>query len=166
MEAGELVPDDIMIGMIAERIDQPDCANGFILDGFPRTVPPGRGARRHAGGEAACKLDHVIEMEVDDEALVERITGRFTCANCGAGYHDRFQRPEVDGVCDVCGGTEFMRRADDNAETVVPGSRPITTRPRRLPYYRDSGRLEIGRRHGRDRRGDAARSRRCCGRWH
>ncbi len=139
MDAGKLVPDDVMIDMIAERIEQPDCRKGFILDGFPRTVaqaealdamfePLGRG------------LDRVIEISVDDDALVERITGRFACARCGAGYHDVFQRPSENGVCDDCGHTEFVRRADDTAETV--GARieayHAQTAPL-LPYYRKRG---------------------------
>jgi adenylate kinase len=117
MDAGQLVPDAVMIQMISERIDLPDCAQGFILDGFPRTTPQAEALDRMliAKGRG---LDAVIEMKVDDEALVERITGRYTCAQCGAGYHDRFQQPKVAGVCDVCGGTEVVRRADDNEETV------------------------------------------------
>ncbi len=117
MDAGQLVPDEVMIQMIAERIDMPDCAQGFILDGFPRTTPQAEALDRMLTAKGR-ELDAVIEMKVDDEALVERITGRYTCARCGAGYHDRFQQPKVDGVCDACGGTRFERRADDNEETV------------------------------------------------
>lgn len=139
MEAGQLMPDDLMIRMIADRISQPDCAKGFILDGFPRTVPQAEGLDRMLA-EKGLKLDLVIEMKVDDEALVERITGRFTCAKCGAGYHDKFQRPKVDGVCDRCGSTEFIRRADDNAETVKARLEAYhrQTAPI-LPYYRERG---------------------------
>ncbi len=117
MDAGQLVPDDLVIRMISERIDQPDCAKGFILDGFPRTTAQAE-ALDTMLAEKGLKLDAVIQISVDEEALVERITGRYTCANCGAGYHDRFQRPQSEGVCDSCGGTEFVRREDDNEETV------------------------------------------------
>ena len=96
MDRGELVSDDIVVGIIADRLDQPDVKKGFILDGFPRNDGPGRGAGQDAGGKGL-KLDAVIEMKVDDEALVERITGRYTCAKCGKGYHDRFETPKVAG---------------------------------------------------------------------
>lgn len=117
MKAGKLVPDDLIIDMIGEQLDRDSCRNGFILDGFPRTVPQAE-ALDVMLKEKGLKMDHVISIEVDDEAMVRRITGRFSCANCGAGYHEEFQKPKVDGVCDVCGATEFARRADDNAETV------------------------------------------------
>lgn len=139
MDRGDLVSDDIIIAMIAERIDAPDCANGFILDGFPRTTAQAQ-ALDAMLSDKGLKLDHVIEIAVDDAALVTRITGRFTCANCGAGYHDEFQRPAKDGVCDKCGGTEFKRRADDNAETVASrlAAYHEQTAPI-IPYYRNSG---------------------------
>jgi adenylate kinase len=117
MKAGQLVPDDVIIGIISERLDHDDCRNGFILDGFPRTVPQAE-ALDVMLGEKGLRLDHVMSIEVDDEAMIRRITGRFSCAKCGAGYHDEFQRPKMEGVCDVCGSTEFTRRADDNADTV------------------------------------------------
>ena len=139
MAAGKLMPDEIMIEMIAERISKPDCAKGFILDGFPRTVPQAEALDRMLE-EKGLKLDHVIEMKVDDAALVERISGRYTCAKCGQGYHDKFQKPKVDGVCDVCGSTEFTRRADDNAETVTTrlAAYHKQTAPI-LPYYKERG---------------------------
>nr|WP_281251906.1 adenylate kinase [Oceanibacterium hippocampi] len=141
MERGELVSDDIMVGIISDRIDEPDVAGGFLLDGFPRTAQQAV-ALDSLLAEKGRKLDAVIEMRVDDAVLTERITGRYTCAKCGAGYHDRFQKPAKAGVCDKCGGTEFTRRADDNAETV--GARlqayHAQTAPL-LPYYRDKGLL-------------------------
>jgi len=117
MDSGGLVSDDLIINMISSRIDQDDCKNGFILDGFPRTTPQAD-ALDQMLEEKSFVIDHVIELKVDDDAMVTRITGRYTCAGCGAGYHDEFQKPKENGVCDKCGGTEFARRADDNAETV------------------------------------------------
>jgi adenylate kinase len=139
MDAGEFMPDDLMIRMISERIDQPDCANGFILDGFPRTTGQAEALDRMLENKGL-RLDSVVEMQVDEDALVERITGRFSCAKCGAGYHDKFQRPKVDGVCDYCGGTEFTRRADDNEATVRARLKAYheQTAPI-LPYYEKKG---------------------------
>ena len=118
MEAGELVPDALMVALIAERIDEPDCANGFILDGFPRTVAQADALDRMLA-ERGLALDRVVAMEADEEALIERIVGRFSCADCGAGYHDKFNRPSQEGVCDQCGSRNFTRRADDNRETMI-----------------------------------------------
>ncbi len=142
MESGGLVPDEILIGMISSCIDQDDCKNGFILDGFPRTVPQAE-ALDFMLREKDLVIDHVIEMSVDDEAMVKRITGRFTCTECGAGFHDEFQKPEKEGVCDYCGGTEFTRRTDDNAETVQ--ARLIAYHEQTAPiisYYREKGVME------------------------
>jgi adenylate kinase len=139
MESGRLVPDDITIEMLADRIAQPDCARGFILDGFPRTVPQAQ-ALDAMLAEHGQKLDHVILIEVDEAALIERLAGRFTCAQCGASYHERYNRPRVEGVCDVCGSSKFEHRADDRPEAVKTRfdayrrqTEPI------LPYYRARG---------------------------
>lgn len=141
MDSGALVPDDVIIAMIDERIGQQDCRNGIILDGFPRTVAQAEALDRMFAGKGL-KLDRVIELAVDEAALVERITGRFNCNTCGAGYHDTFQRPKKDGVCDVCGGTEFVRRDDDKAETVKARLEAYRrqTAPI-LPYYKGKGLL-------------------------
>ena len=139
MDSGQLVPDGIIIDMIADRIGQPDCRNGFILDGFPRTLPQAQ-ALDEMLARRGLRLDHVIEFEVDEPALIDRLAGRFSCQQCGASYHEHDNRPCVDGVCDVCGGCEFACRADDRPETVKARlevyhrqTAPI------LPYYRDRG---------------------------
>jgi adenylate kinase len=138
MDAGQLMPDELMIRLISDRIDQ-DCSGGFILDGFPRTVRQAEGLDRMLA-EKGVKLDAVIEMKIDEEALIARVTGRFSCNTCGAGYHDEFQRPAVDGVCDVCGGTEFVRRADDNEETVRARMEAYKNQTAPiLPYYGKKG---------------------------
>ena len=142
MERGELVPDDLIISLIEARIAQPDCKNGFILDGFPRTTAQAEALDRMLS-QRGLKLDRVIEMTVDEKALTDRITGRFSCAKCGAGYHDSFKKPKKAGVCDVCASTEFTRRKDDNAETVTARLRAYhdQTAPL-LPYYKARGVLK------------------------
>jgi adenylate kinase len=136
MDAGGLVSDDLIIRMIGDRISRPDCENGFILDGFPRTVPQAEALDRLLH-ETKVDLNAVIELKVDEVVLVERISGRFTCAKCGAGYHDKFKQPKAAGVCDVCGSTEFSRRADDKAETVHARLEAYNAQTAPiLPYYR------------------------------
>lgn len=131
MESGKLVSDDVVNAIVSERIDQKDCANGFILDGYPRTL-----AQADATGEMLAEkgmaLDCVVELQVDDDALVERVAGRYTCAKCGEGYHDTFKVPATEEVCDKCGSTEFKRRPDDNAETM---------RTRLQTYYKETSPL-------------------------
>ncbi|HET7409383.1 MAG TPA: adenylate kinase [Paracoccaceae bacterium] len=131
MDAGELVSDEIVIGVVAERLDRPDVRKGIIFDGFPRTEAQAVALERLLA-ERDMSLDAVISMEVEDDKLVERISGRFTCAKCGEGYHDRHKQPKTPGVCDVCGSTEFRRRADDNEATV---------RQRLVAYHADTAPL-------------------------
>jgi adenylate kinase len=139
MDAGDLVSDDIVNGILAERLAQPDIQNGFILDGYPRTVVQAVSLEELLG-KLGMRLDRVIEIQVDEDALVDRITGRFSCASCGTGYHDRYKRPKVEGVCDICGSTEFKRRPDDNEETVRNrlAEYHAKTAPI-LPYYEAKG---------------------------
>ena len=118
MERGDLVSDDIVIAILRDRLGEPDCANGVIFDGFPRTAAQAE-ALDALMAEAGSSITSAISLEVDDAAMVDRISGRFTCAGCGEGYHDSFKQPAKDGVCDNCGSSEFNRRADDNAETVA-----------------------------------------------
>jgi adenylate kinase len=139
MDAGRLVSDDIMVTLIASRIDRLDQAKGFILDGFPRTVPQAE-ALDAMLAQKRLRLDFVIELTVDEAALVDRLSGRLTCAKCGASYHLRYNRPKRDGVCDFCGSDRLVQRADDRPETVKARlalyhdqTAPI------LPYYRAKG---------------------------
>jgi len=139
MEAGALVSDEIVIGILSERLDQPDVARGFILDGFPRTQAQAE-ALDVLLADKGLKLDRMIELEVDEDALVDRITGRFSCAKCGEGYHDRYKQPRIAGVCDVCGSTEFKRRPDDNEETVRTRMAEYRAKTAPiLPYYEAKG---------------------------
>lgn len=132
MDAGKLVSDDIVNAIVDERLDREDCANGFILDGYPRTLEQADALYRMLE-EKGAKLDAVIELKVeDDQELIGRVAGRFTCGNCGEGYHDEFKKPAKDGVCDRCGSTEFKRRPDDNAETM---------RTRLFTYYKETAPL-------------------------
>jgi len=118
MEAGQLVSDEIVINILRDRLAEPDCAKGVILDGFPRTTVQAE-ALDELLAETQQKINAAISLEVDDAAMVERISGRYTCGGCGEGYHDSFKQPSQAGKCDKCGGTEMTRRADDNAETVA-----------------------------------------------
>lgn len=117
MKAGGLVSDDIVVGVVDERLDHDDVKSGVIFDGFPRTTPQAEALDKLIA-EKGLTLDAVVNIEVDDEAMIDRISGRYTCGTCGEGYHDADKKPREDGVCDKCGGTDFKRRKDDNAETV------------------------------------------------
>ncbi|MFY9287005.1 MAG: adenylate kinase [Alphaproteobacteria bacterium] len=141
MDAGKLVPDDLMIKMIQERITQPDCETGFILDGFPRTVPQAEALDKMLATHGKA-LHAVIELKVDEAALIERVSGRFTCAHCGMGYHSKFKPTQKEGVCDACGHTEFVCRPDDNPETMKTRLKVFQeqTAPI-LPYYKEKGLL-------------------------
>lgn len=139
--AGELVSDDIVVGIIAERFTMPDCAGGFLLDGFPRSLAQAE-ALDEVLDDTGLEVDHVVLMEVDEARLVERIAGRFSCPTCGAAYHEKFNRPAVEGVCDDCGGSGFTRRPDDTPEamTVRLDVYNAETAPL-LPYYETQGLL-------------------------
>ena len=142
MEAGDLVSDDIVIAILRDRLADADCAKGVILDGFPRTTVQAE-ALDGLLAESGQKINAAVSLEVDDAAMVTRISGRYTCAACGEGYHDSFKQPATAGVCDKCGGSDMKRRADDNADTVA--SRLEAYHAQTAPliaYYRDQGVLQ------------------------
>ena len=143
MDRGDLVSDDVIIGIVSDRLDKPDVKKGVVFDGFPRTPAQAEALDKMLASKGQ-KLNAVIEMKVDDEALVKRIVGRYTCAKCGQGYHEEFARPRVAGLCDVCGGTEFNRRPDDNEKTVRDrlGVYNKQTAPL-VAYYRQKGNLHV-----------------------
>ncbi len=144
MKEGKLVPDEITIGMISARLDQPDCKNGFVLDGFPRNVAQAEALEKMLK-EKGVKLDAVVQMAVDDEKLVERISGRYACGKCGEGYHDKFKKPHNPESCDKCGekGT-FVRRPDDNAKTVRTRLETYHSQTAPiLPFYESRGNAQI-----------------------
>ena len=142
MDAGELVSDEIVIGIVSDRLDEPDVQGGVIFDGFPRTDAQAR-ALDSLLAKKGMALDAVVSMAVDDELLVERVAGRLTCASCGEGYHDTHKMPSTEGVCDKCGSTEFKRRPDDNAETVRArlSAYHADTAPL-IAYYEGTGKLK------------------------
>lgn len=141
IDDGNLVTDEMIISMLSKRLDAEDCKKGFILDGFPRTIPQAE-VLETLLNEKGCKLDAVIEIQVPDEIIMERILGRYACMKCGADYHDKFKKPKIYGVCDVCGSTEFSRRADDNRATVqnrLVNYRALTYPT--IPYFEKKGLL-------------------------
>lgn len=142
MDTGDLVSDEILIRMISERIKEADCKSGFILDGFPRTLAQAKALDKMLQ-EMNLYLDAVIEIKVEDDELIARIAGRYTCANCAAGYHDINLKPKVDGICDNCGRSEFTRRSDDNAQAVAARLTAFheQTAPL-LPFYNEKGCLK------------------------
>jgi len=141
LDRGEFATDEMIIKMVSSRIEEADCRNGFILDGFPRTLPQAQ-ALEQILAEKGITLDRVVEIQVPDEIIMERILGRYSCMKCGQGYHDKFQKPKVYGVCDVCGGTDFARRQDDNRTTVInrlANYRQLTYPT--IPYFEKKGLL-------------------------
>lgn len=141
IDGGNLVPDEMIVKMLCGRIDEDDCKNGFILDGFPRTLPQAEVLEQMLE-EKGIKLDAAVEIQVPDEIIMERILGRYACMKCGQGYHDKYQKPKIYGVCDCCGGTEFYRRIDDNRATVynrLVNYRALTYPT--IPYFEGKGLL-------------------------
>lgn len=138
IDKGLLVPDDVVIGIIKDRLKENDCENGFILDGFPRTVP-----QAEALDEMGIEIDKVIDIEVPDERIVSRMSGRRVCSGCGASYHMEYKKPNQDGVCDSCGG-QLVQRADDKAETVLERLKVYHEQTEPLvEYYKNKGRLRV-----------------------
>jgi adenylate kinase len=143
MDRGDLVSDDVILGIVAERMSKPDIAKGVVFDGFPRT-PAQAAALDKMLASAGQKLHAVIEMKVDDDELVARISGRFTCKTCGKGYNDSFAPTKTEGTCDSCGGHDFVRRPDDNAKTVRDRLTVYNTQTAPLvDYYRETGKLHV-----------------------
>ena len=142
MDLGELVPDDIIVDMISNQIDQHSVAEGFILDGFPRTTAQAISLDLMLS-DKSLKMDYVIQLEVDEDSIVKRLSGRFSCSECGAGFHDTYKKPIQSGICDKCGSKHFSRRSDDNPKTVrsrIEAYRKKTAPI--LPFYRDKGVLQ------------------------
>jgi adenylate kinase len=143
MDRGDLVSDDVILAIVSDRLDKPDVAKGVVFDGFPRTPAQAKALDAMLIKRGA-KLNAVIEMKVDDEALVRRIVGRYTCAKCGQGYHDEFAKPKKPGICDVCGSSEFSRRADDNEKTVRDRLQVYNEQTAPLvAYYHGQGNLHV-----------------------
>lgn len=143
MDRGDLVSDDVIVGIVSERMDKPDITKGVVFDGFPRTPAQAEALDKMLAGRNA-KLNAVIEMKADDDELVARISGRFTCKACGTGYHDTFKTTKVANTCDSCGGTEFVRRPDDNAKTVRDRLNVYNTQTAPLvAYYKAKGNLHV-----------------------
>jgi adenylate kinase len=143
MDRGDLVSDDVILGIVGERMAKPDVSKGVVFDGFPRT-PAQAAALDKMLASAGQKLHAVIEMKADDDELVARISGRFTCKSCGKGYHDSFAPTKVEGTCDSCGGHDFVRRPDDNAKTVRDRLTVYNTQTAPLvDYYRETGKLHV-----------------------
>lgn len=139
MDAGELVPDEVVSGIIGDKLDELGADTGVIFDGYPRTAAQAVSLDEILASRNRA-LDHVIELEVDEDALVERIVGRFTCGNCGEGYHDTFKQPTKEGVCDECGASDFKRRPDDNEETVRTRMQEYRAKTEPiLPIYEERG---------------------------
>ena len=141
IDAGQLVPDELVVDLVIDRFKEDDCKNGFILDGFPRTLPQAEALEKMLS-KKGITLDAVIEIQVPDEIIMERILGRYACMTCGQGYHDKYQKPKVYGVCDKCGGTDFYRRIDDNRTTVqnrLVNYRALTYPT--IPYFEKKGLL-------------------------